>query len=85
MQTESIDKDVNLEDLFLLKSLEDYFTGKFRISQYSSMLARNTTKKRIYIRTIRKHFKIPEYIPFSQFDRYLREIERGIKCRISKI
>ncbi len=70
-------------DLLLLKSLKDYFSGHIPVRDWS-MLASKRSKKKMFINGIRQHFQVPKHIPYEQFDKYLREVERRLKCRLNK-
>ncbi len=80
---ENSSKKVSIEDLRLLTAIQDHLSGKVQVYEWS-MLASNRTKKKLYTDAMRRSFNIPEHIPYAQFEKYLRELERRLKCLLSK-
>ncbi len=66
---------------FKLMSIQAYLKNPSSVTG-RSILPRASTRKRMAVDRVRRHFSIPNYIPYSQFKRYLKVLERRLELQL---
>lgn len=79
--------EIQLEDVFILHSVKGYLDKPDVEISKIPLLGRKGSRYNYVPREarVRRQFKIPNHIPFVQFRKYLRVLERRLECRLNKI